>query len=309
MAMFSFRWWRLARRSATAIHSLRAKQGRTSCTSIHNSQTPCGPGNSAIGPTNHGSRIAVMSGSAQHPFVLASSRATPYNQLHRHEAKKRSMEKIKKHQRTELPPAELYLDDLAEIAELAASESKKLEISAGEYKTSEISELGKLAEQFPSGKFDYIKITSYEPFFVISLNKERGGDVTLYDTSLALHGLASKVEKLFNQRKKVRLYWPITLAGLFLLTSGAYVLSSTEPASTWGLVMMLVGAGLYYLVPRHFKAKMILHCKKRAEVKGFYEKNRDTIWATVIGGIVAGGLVAAATPFINSLAAKAGAGG
>lgn len=217
------------------------------------------------------------------------------------------MEKINRPEEIILPTAVLYLDDLEEIAKLLASESQKLEITAGDYRIDDVGELGKLADQFPRGRFGDVEISGHRPHFVVSLRRIQGGKITIFDKSMAMHGVASKIERLFRRRFKFRFYWPVALIGYALVFWGNWLVFGTDSAAWKGWLTMSVG---FYLVgtPR-FKPKLTIHSRRNAEVKGFYERNRDTIWATIIGGIVAGLLVAAASPFINNLAAKAGTGG
>ena len=107
-----------------------------------------------------------------------------------------------------LPAATLYLDDVVEIVDTFAKTCVNLEITSGEYKITDPSELSALASKFPSGRFDDMRIQGFKPFVSLEL-RAYGARTYISEDTIEQRVVVTSAREILQRCRKFK---PETLA-------------------------------------------------------------------------------------------------
>ena len=198
------------------------------------------------------------------------------------------MEKIGNQILEDFPPTTLYLDDLTGIVEIFERVCKRLEITAGQYKISERSELPLLAARFPNGRFDRIKIQGQDPYISVDFRPYLVS-VYLSEETLEQRGMLSTIRDVVNKGKKRKPEIPLII---FMYVTGSlavWKLISKEYPIGVAFALISISAipvGVKYAM----KHNVIIHSKLRGEITTFFQRKKDDIVlagiAALLGGVV-----------------------
>jgi hypothetical protein len=180
----------------------------------------------------------------------------------------------------DFPAATLYLDDLAEIVDTFVQACKKIDVTAGEFKIADPSELSALAAKFPDGRFADITIQGYEPYVSLELWSFRARAYVSED-SLEQRGVVSKVREVIHRRRKVRPDRVIDIAAAISLCIGLWqVMSKTY---LLGGPLLFAAFALVPLSSRmRSKNTVLVYAKSRADSKSFFQRKKDDVLLAVI---------------------------
>ena len=189
----------------------------------------------------------------------------------------------------EFPPTTLYLDDLSEIINILTKACERVNVRAGEYKITDISEIEELASKFPAGRFEDVYLQGDKPYITVNLLTYGVSAYASIDT-FENRGIISNVRDIVNRGKKINpalfynslSYIPILLC-IWEFMSKEYVFG------TW-LIFLSIQA-IFIAVKYSMKNKVIIYSRPRSQVKTFFERKKDDIVLAIISAIF-GGFVA-----------------
>lgn len=107
------------------------------------------------------------------------------------------MKKINKSFSIKLPPIRLYLDDLAQIADILGPSSSPVLISTSDYEFANVSELKSLKVD----QINTLKISIREPHIWVSLEPSEARLYAANDDAMS-RGLLEQVKQVFMARKR-----------------------------------------------------------------------------------------------------------
>jgi hypothetical protein len=195
----------------------------------------------------------------------------------------------------DFPAATLYLDDLTEIVDTFAQACKNIDVSAGEFKIADPSELSALAAKFPNGRFADIKIQGYDPYVSLELWSYRARAYVSED-SLEQRGVVSKIREVLHQHRKMRPDRVIDIAAAFSLCIGIWqVMGKTY---LLGGPLVFAAFALFPLSGRMRSRTVLVYAKKRADVKSFFQRKKDDVLLAVIAAAFGAAASYAATKFL-----------
>jgi hypothetical protein len=206
------------------------------------------------------------------------------------------LEKITSRRIEDFPPTTLYLDDLSEIVGVMAQACSHIEIKSGDYKITDASELDVLASRFPSGRFDDVYLQGYDPYISIGLRKHA---ISAYisEDALEQRGIVSKVRDIINDGKKRNPEWLFAALSNIAVAVGMWQIISKE-YYVGALLVLLSFAIIPISVNYGMKNKVVIHSKKRGEVKTFIERKKDDISLAVISALLGGAITYVVTKFM-----------
>lgn len=183
---------------------------------------------------------------------------------------------------TEFPPANLYIDDLAEVIKAFNEGCQHIEVTAGEYKITDSNELEALAAKFPGDRFPDVKIQGKDPYLSVDF---RPYEIQAYisESSLNQLGIISKVREIIKGRKKLRADFTLNVIYFAAIAVGTWQLLNTH----YFIGALIIGSGFVtipFSVRRGMKNNVIIYTKRRNEVRGFLERKKDDL---VLAGISA----------------------
>lgn len=205
------------------------------------------------------------------------------------------MERVSNKHVEDFPAATLYLDDLTEIVDTFVQACQSIEVTAGEFKISDPSELGALAAKFPDGRFADMKIQGFEPYVSLELWSYRAR-AYISEDSLEQRGVVSKVREVLHRNRKMRPDRVVDIAVVISLCIGLWqVMSKTYLLA---VPMVLVAFALLPLGVRMRNNTILIYAKNRADAKSFIQRKKDDVLLAVIAAALGAAASYAATKFL-----------
>jgi hypothetical protein len=206
------------------------------------------------------------------------------------------LERVSNKHDENLPAATLYLDDVVEIVDTFSKACERLEISSGEYKTTDPSELSALAGKFPSGRFDDLKIQGFKPFVSLEL-RAYGARTYISEDTLEQRVVITHAREVLQRCRKIK---PGTLENiaffsLVALSSAAFIakfyIAFACLALAW-VLMLLFGTRF------RMKYTVVVYTKSRSEAKTFWQRKKDDVLLAVISAAIGAAASYAATKLL-----------
>lgn len=189
------------------------------------------------------------------------------------------MERVSNKHVDDFPATTLYLEDLNEIVDAFVQACQSVEVTAGEFKISDPSELGALAAKFPDGRFEDIKIQGHKPYVSLELWSFRAR-AYISEDSLEQRGVMSKVREVLHRNRKMRSDRVFDIAAAISLCLGIWQILSKTYFIGWPLV--LAAFALLPLGGRMRNNTVLVYAKSRAESKSFFQRKKDDVLLALI---------------------------
>jgi hypothetical protein len=197
----------------------------------------------------------------------------------------------------DFPASTLYLEDLVEIIDTFAQVCKKVEVSAGEFKISDPSELTTLAEKFTNDRFSDIRIQGYDPFVVFNTGPYNANAYISKD-SIEQSGLISKVREVLHRHRKIRpdlvvdfIFYPVAMFGVWKILDKSYLLG-----------VPLVLAAFLALLPVSLRLRksntVVVYSKNRNQMNSFFQRKKDDILLAFISAALGAAVSYAVTKLL-----------
>jgi hypothetical protein len=193
------------------------------------------------------------------------------------------------------PAATLYLDDIVEVTDTFCRVCGRIEITAGEYKITDATELNALAEKFPSGRFENFKIQGFEPYVSLDLTSF-GARTYISENSLEQRLVVTSAKEVLQRCKKTSPDLLPSLAGFSLFGVGIWAFSA-KSSYLGGLIVLVSFLLLTFSLRLRMKNTVIVYTKYRSQAKTFLQRKQDD----VLIAIIAAALGAAATYAVTKL--------
>ena len=189
------------------------------------------------------------------------------------------MERVSNKHDENLPAATLYLDDVIEIIDTFSKACARLEISAGEYKIADPTELKALADKFPLGKFEDLKIQGFEPFVSLEL-RSYGARTYISEDSLEQRVVVTSAREVLQRCRKIKPNSLVTITFFTLIALTAWSVT----AKSYYLVGSLALASFTLLtITLNFRMNtIIVYTRTRADSKTFFQRKKDEVLLAVI---------------------------
>lgn len=206
------------------------------------------------------------------------------------------MERVSNKHDENLPAATLYLDDVVEIVDTFAKACESLEISSGEYKTADPSELSALAGKFPGGRFDDLKIQGYKPYVSLEL-RAYGARTYISEDTLEQRVVVTHAREVLQRCRKIKpaILENIAFFSLVALSTAAFIaklyIAFACLALAWAL-MLLFGTRL------RMKYTVVVYTKNRSEATTFWQRKKDDILLAAISAAIGAAASYAATKLL-----------
>ena len=205
------------------------------------------------------------------------------------------MERVSNKHVDDFPAATLYLEELNEIVDTFVQACESIEVTAGEFKISDPSELGALAAKFPRGRFEDIKVQGYKPYVSLELLSFRAR-AYISEDSLEQRGIVSKVREVLHRNRKMRSDRIFDISAAISLCLGAWqILSKTY---LLGGPLVVAAFALLLLGGRMRNNTVLVYAKSRAESKSFFQRKKDDVLLAVIAAALGAAASYAATKFL-----------
>lgn len=206
------------------------------------------------------------------------------------------MERVSNKHIEDFPASTLYLDDLTEIIDTFAQACKEIEVTAGDFKITDTSELKALAAKFTDGRFADVKIQGYDPYVSLELWSFRAR-AYISEDSLDQRGVVSKIREVLHRQRKMRPDLVVDIASGLLLA--IFIWQLIVEAYLLSTPFLLAAVALStFSVRMRIKNTVIVYSKNRNEVNSFFQRKKDDVLLAVISAALGAAASYAATKFL-----------
>ena len=189
------------------------------------------------------------------------------------------MERVSNKHDENLPAATLYLDDVIEIIDTFSKACTRLEISAGEYKIADPTELKALADKFPVGKFEDLKIQGFEPFVSLEL-RSYGARTYISEDSLEQRVVVTSAREVLQRCRKIK---PDNLVNITFFALIALTAWSVTAKSYYLVGSLALASFTLLTITLNFRMNtIIVYTRTRADSKTFFQRKKDEVLLAVI---------------------------
>ncbi len=171
-----------------------------------------------------------------------------------------------------------------------------MEISSGEYKIIDPAELPALAEKFPSGRFDDLKIQGFNPYVYLEL-RAYGARTYISEDTLQQRVVVTHAREVLQRCRKLK---PGTLENLAFFTlvalsTGAFIakLYIAFACLTVAWVAMLAFGTRFRM-----KYTVVVYTQKRSQANTFWQRRKDDVLLAVVSAAIGAALSYAATKLL-----------
>lgn len=194
------------------------------------------------------------------------------------------MKQVSQSKSIDLPPTELYLEDINELFQVIQGVAKDVRIEVPGYELETPDELGALAQKLPEKVLHELRIMASEPYLTLDFYPH-SSRLYISDQTLELLGVQTKISELISRRKQA-LWWAMNPWMVPVLGPMAIYVGAQFNKWVLGAVSVIVTAVYWWMYRRLFRRYTIIFLKSRKEHDSFWERNQDKIILAVLSALL-----------------------
>lgn len=194
------------------------------------------------------------------------------------------MKQISQSKSVDLPPTELYLEDIDELCQIIRGAAKNVRIEVPGYELESPDELAALSKQLPTKVLHEFKIKAREPYIILEIYPH-SSHLYISDQTLELLGIQTKITEFMIQRRQT-FWWAMNPWLVSFLAPIAIFAGAKFNKWVFGATAIIVIAAYWWTYRRTFRSHTIFFLSSRKERDSFWMRNRDKIILAILSALI-----------------------